>query len=195
MRKWFLVAALVLVACGNDKSQQPLSGMVMSPPLAVGTLSLPDGSSAADFTFKAAPGHLLLSFFGYTNCPDVCPTTMSDIKQALKRVGSSAERVEVAMITVDPQRDSAPTLTSFVHGFVPTGHALRTDDPTALKKVADGFGATYSVEHKADGSVEVSHSGNVYIVDSTGQLIVEWPFGVGPVTMANDISILLRSAP
>ena len=86
-------------------------------------------------------------------------------------------------------------LTSFVHGFVPTGHALRTDDPTALKKVADGFGATYSVEHKADGSVEVSHSGNVYIVDSNGQLIVEWPFGVGPVTMANDLSILLRSAP
>ena len=64
-----------------------------------------------------------------------------------------------------------------------------------LDAVADGFGATYSVEHKADGSVEVSHSGNVYIVDSTGQLIVEWPFGVGPATMANDISILLRSAP
>ena len=195
MRKWFLIAALVLVACGNDKSQQPLAGMVMSPPLAVGTLSLPDGTGGTDFTFKAAHGHLLLSFFGYTNCPDVCPTTMSDIKQALKKLGSAAERVDVAMITVDPQRDSAPTLASFVHGFVPAGHALRTDDPTALKKVADGFGVTYSVEHKADGSVEVSHSGNVYIVDSTGQLIVEWPFGVGPVTMANDLSILLRSAP
>jgi protein SCO1/2 len=193
MRRWILVAALVLAACGNDKSQQPLAGIVMSPPIAVGSLSLPDTSG--EVAFRAKPGHLLLTFFGYTNCPDVCPTTMADIKQALKKLGSSADSVEVAMVSVDPRRDTAPILTSFVHGFVPTGHALRTDDPAALKKVADGFGAAYSVVNNADGSVEVSHSGNVYIVDSTGHLIVEWPFGLSPATMANDLSILLRSAP
>lgn len=191
MRKFIVVAALLLAACGTDKSQAPLAGMVLTPSLDVSALSLPEGS--ADFQLRAPSGGLLLVFFGYTNCPDVCPTTMSDIKQAFGRLGSTSSKVSVAMISVDPNRDTSAVLTSFVHNFVPTGHALRADDPAVLKAVAAAFGASYSVTTAADGTVEVSHSGNVYIVDAAGHVVVEWPFGVGAVTMANDLRILLSS--
>lgn len=193
MRKFAaaLALAVLFVACGADKQQQPLSGMVLTPPLDVSALSLPDHGT--DFRFAAAPTHLLLVFFGYTNCPDVCPTTMSDIKTALKRLGPDSSKVDVAMVSVDPARDTDNVLTAFVHGFVPTGHALRTDDPARLQQVAKAFGASYSVTTQSSGAVEVSHSGNVYIIDSTGKVVVEWLFGVGPKVMANDLSILLSS--
>jgi protein SCO1/2 len=188
--------AVLLAACGDDTTSKSLSGAEVYPPPEVGTLSLPDASNAdSDFSFKAADGHLLIVYFGYTSCPDVCPTTLAEVKKALKQVGKDADKVDLAMTTIDPDRDSGEILTGYVQSFIPGSHALRTADPAALQAVADAFGVSFSVTKAADGTVEVSHTGNLYVVDSTGKVVLTWLFGIPADGIATDIEILFdRSA-
>ncbi len=124
----------------------------------------------------------------------MCPTTLSDIKKALTHIGGNASKVDLAMITIDPARDTGDLLTNYVKSFIPDAHALRTDDSTALQTTATRFGAAYTVTKDAKGQEEVSHTGNVYIVDPTGKVVLEWPFGIGPDSMAIDLDILFSGA-
>jgi protein SCO1/2 len=190
------VAILAIAACGSAASPaQPLSGLVLSPPPQVGGVSLPDASVPGKvFTFKAQPGHLLVAYFGYTSCPDVCPTTLNELKHALAKLGTNAARVDVAMTTIDPARDTGAALTGYVQGFIPGAHALRTGDDTALRAAADAFGAGYTVTTNAKGEEEVSHSGQMYVVDSNGTVVLEWLFGIKAAAIATDLSILMRTA-
>ena len=191
MRKWFLVAALVLVACGNDKSQQPLSGMVMSPPLAVGTLSLPDGSGAADFTFKAAPGHLLLSFFGYTNCPDVCPTTLGELAAVKRELGAEGAKVQGIFITVDPQRDTAEMLQAYVDSFDSGFVALRGTQEQ-LEATARDFKVIFSkVAGKTPTSYTMEHTAASFVYDPQGHIRLYARYGMGAQALADDLKLLL----
>ena len=187
-----LVAALVLlvVACGNPTE---LAGFVRDPLPNVSENSLPESTAGGDaFQFVADEGGLLLVYFGYTFCPDVCPTTMSDIRGAIEELGEAGERVEVAMATVDPNRDEDEVITRYVHAFFDDGHALRTDDDAELSVVAEAFGAVYSVEENADGDIEVIHTGHTYVVDDQGLIRVTWPFGTTSEDMASDLEILLE---
>ena len=190
-----LSMALPLAACGSGTATNPIAGLQRDPAPEVGSLSLPDASAGgADFTFTPGEGKYLIVYFGYTSCPDVCPTTLSEVKKALARVGEQAKNVEVAMITVDPNRDSDELLTKYVQTFVKGGHALRTDDDTTLQKVAKGFGSGYSVTTNAKGEVEVTHSGTLYLVDPAGTLILEWPFGLKAKAIADDLVTLFGKA-
>jgi len=190
-----LVGLLLLSACGSD-APRTLSGYELSPAPSVADRSLPDASSGnADFAFKASAGKVLIVYFGYMSCPDICPTTLAEVKQALNKLGGKADRVELAMITVDPGRDTGDGLTQYVHGFIPNAHALRTDDADALESAAKAFGASFSVTKKADGTIEVSHSAAMYVVDSTGTVILTWPFGIKAAALADDLRILLDRSP
>jgi protein SCO1 len=185
------LASLLLAACGEDKESKVLSGYQLDPPPAVGTQTLPDASNGdSDFTFTAADGEYLVVYFGYTQCPDVCPTTLNEVKKALKAIGSDAEKVDVGMITIDPDRDAGDLLTNYVQSFVPEAHALRTDDATKLAAVAKAFGASYTVTKDDAGAVEVSHSGNLYVVDPAGTVVLQWPFGLPADAIATDLEIL-----
>ena len=192
------VAALVsgaLVACGEDKTAKVLSGYQLTPPPSVGSLALPDASAnGVDFAFAAATGSLLIVYFGYTQCPDVCPTTLNEVKLALKHLDANASKVELAMISIDPVRDSGNLLTNYVESFVPGSHALRTDDETLLRSVAKRFGAAYSITSDAQGNEKVSHSGNLYVVDQAGTVVLEWPFGLKADAIATDLEILFGKA-
>ena len=121
----------------------PLSGIVQEPNPVVDRETLPDVShGSTPFSFRAAPNGLLLVYFGYTQCPDVCPTTMSDVRVALGGLPAAQRRnVQMAMITIDPRRDTPAVLTRYVHAFFPRGLALRTADPKLLADVAKAFGA------------------------------------------------------
>ncbi len=159
---------------------------------AVGEVSLPDAANSnAEFSFRAASDDLLVVYFGFTSCPDICPTTLADLKTALADIGNDAGRVEFAMITVDPERDSAATLVDYVQWFIPEAHALRTEDEETLDAVGDAFGAEFSVVKMADDNVEVFHTAYLYGVDDTGRVVATWPFGVEPTTLASDIRSLL----
>lgn len=188
-----LTFASVTTACGSDATTDTrvLSGYQLTPAPSVAALSLPDASAGdADFAFVAPADHFLLVYFGYTQCPDVCPTSLSDVKHALAAIGDRASSVDLAMITIDPNRDGDELLTNYVRSFVPTAHALRTDDPDALAAVAAGFGASYSVETNDEGEIEVGHSASIYVVDDAGSVVLTWPFGIPDDAMATDLGIL-----
>lgn len=188
-----LTAALLLVtACGDDDATpKALSGYELLPAPSVAAIAVPDASDAdASFPMMADEGQLLVVYFGYTSCPDVCPTTLAEVKKAFTQLGDTAERVDVAMITIDPDRDTDEILTGYVQSFLPGAHALRTTDAELLQTAGDAFGASFSVNTTADGTVEVSHSAAMYVVDSTGSVVLTWPFGIPAVGIADDLDIL-----
>ena len=143
---------------------------------------------------RSDSGELLLVFFGFTHCPDICPMTMSDIRAALDDLADSdQELVDVAMVTVDP--DVTPTISRRVR------HLLRRRrrrpaylDEARLFEVADRFGVSYMVTHHDDGRAR-SHTGSVFVVDEHGDVRLVWTFGTGPDGMTNDLEILLDGFP
>lgn len=170
----------------------PTSGVLGN---SVAEVSLPDvGNDGESMRFIAPDGGVLVAYFGYTFCPDVCPTTLADLRTALKGLGADASNVEVAMATVDPGRDSDDVITNYLHAFFPKGHPLRTDDDDDLRAAADAFGVQYSVIEGANGTIEVAHSGLLFAVDDIGEIRAVWPFGVEPETIARDITSMLSEA-
>ncbi len=187
-----LVAACALFACGGSSEPEP-AGFRRDPAPDVGQFSLPDiAAGGREQPFRAEPDGLLVVYFGYTNCPDVCPTTLADLRAALDRI-EEADRVDVAMVTVDPDRDTA-VLADYVAGFFDRGHALATDDPGRLAQVAAPFGVTYEVTEGDDGEVAVSHTPWLYAVDDAGALALTWPFATEVDDLAADLEMLLEEA-
>jgi protein SCO1/2 len=192
-----MVLAVVLVAitaaCGSSEEPVSLSGWVREPLPTVDTVALPDvAADNAPFEFRAPEGGLLLVYFGFTFCPDMCPTTLSDVQTALTELGDEAADVEVAFVTVDPNRDTGEALSGYIGFFTDgNGHALRTDDPDQLKAAADAFGVEYEVVVNDDGEVDVGHTAHLYAVDDQGRLLITWPFGVTADALATDIAFLL----
>jgi protein SCO1/2 len=187
-----VLLAGILAGCAAEPA---LAGAVRQPPLAVGDVRLPDASrQGAPTTVTATDGELTLVYFGYTSCPDICPTTLSDISVALGDLPDDlAERVTVAMVTVDPERDTDERLTQYLGFFFDRSLGLRTADPEELARAASAFGVQYEVEeHDAtDTTYDVAHTAVTYIVDDTGTVLVEWPFGLETDAMASDLEILL----
>ncbi len=181
-----VLAALLTGACGG--AEHELVGVRRDPAPRVDAVALPDVSRDGDpFTLRAPADGTLLVYFGYTNCPDVCPTTLANVRAALGELGDDADRVDVAMVTVDPGRDT-DVLASYVQAFVPDAHALATDDGTALRTVADSFGVFYDVATSDDGEVAVAHTSALFAVDDTGTLALTWLFAHDAVTSANDLA-------
>ena len=200
-----LLSALLTPACGDDGADgeaatttsevTSYSGIVVDPPVQVGEVAIPVADGSGDHPFVAPPGNLELVYFGYTFCPDVCPTTMSDVRKALAELpGEEAERVGVAMVTIDPARDTPEVLEGYVTNFVDDGLALRTDDDAALRATTDAFGADYEVTTDDEGDVEVSHTAELYAVDDSGTVVMRWPFGTTYESLARDLRSLLAEA-
>lgn len=186
-----LVALGALTACGGADAR-PLSGMVRTP---TPVISIPDtfDETGKPVAMKASgPSNLLLVYFGYTSCPDVCPTTLADLNLALGEIGDDAQRVEVEWITIDPARDTQSKMADYLASFLKVpARPVRIVDVAALAAVAAPLGATYHVSSAADGTVEVSHSAFLYAVDSAGRLLVQWPFGTKRDEIARDLRSLL----
>ena len=183
-------------AAADPGTDGGLSGVIRDPAPMVDANTIPSLTDpGSDIAFQAAPGEFQLVFFGYTNCPDVCPTTLADLTVAMRKLPESdAAKVDTVMVTVDPDRD-LDVLAEYVQSFLPEGQAGGTADPARLQAVADAFGVTYDVTTNDDGEVEVIHSGFVYVVDDQGRLVLSWPFGTTSDAMAGDLATLLESDP
>jgi len=131
------------------------------------SLALPDTTGRvrqlADFRGKA-----VVLFFGFTHCPDVCPTTLADLSGVMKTLGADAERVQVVFVTVDPERDTPQDLDNYVHAFDPRFIALR-GDPAATQRVAKEFKIYYEKRKQGD-TYTVDHSAQSYVLDPQGRL-------------------------
>lgn len=184
-------------ASGDTADVGTYSGYVVDPPNEVAAVTVPvadppDGNGPESFEFSAAPGGLNLIYFGYTFCPDVCPTTMSDVRRVLAALPEDeADRIGVAVVTIDPDRDTAEVLTRYVHNFVDDGVALRPDDDAQLRAAADAFGANYEIRTNDAGEIEVSHTGELYAVDDSGTVVMQWPFGTSHESITRDVRSLL----
>jgi len=184
--------AILAVSCGGGDEAAGLTGIVRDPPPEVADVVLPDAANGgAPFAMEAAQGGLLLVYFGYTACPDICPTTLADLRSAVRSIDSGADRIDVAMVTVDPMRDDADRLTAYVQTFFDGAHALRTDDDAVLRAAADAFGADYDVA-MTDGDIEVGHTAFLYAIDTAGRIRLTWAFGARSEDMANDLEYLLE---
>ncbi len=192
-----LIAVLAVIsACGDDDAASgTLAGYVREPTPVVSQLSLPDVTNGGEpLTFQAPEGQLLLVYFGYTSCPDVCPTTLSDVRTALAELDEEdAATIDLAMATVDPERDVDEVIGGYVQSFVPDAHGLRTTDDAELRAAADAFGVEYRVDTNDEGEVEVVHSGSLYVVDDQGQLVLTWPFGTPVDDLVNDLRLLMAA--
>lgn len=182
-------------ADGDGGELTTWNGIRRDPPPAMSDEVLPSVTDGVDtVSFRPDPGRLQVVYFGFTSCPDVCPTTMSDLSVALRQLGGGAEQVDVVMISVDPDRDR-DTLATYVDAFVPGAVGALTDDQELLEEIAAPFGATWEVRELDDGTIEVDHTAFLYAVDDTGHLALTWPFGISPDLLADDMTRLLDPTP
>lgn len=198
-------AVLLTVSCGaaNDAERvaststpalgSSISGIQRQDPLKVAGLELTDARSGNPVPLVPPPGEVMLVYFGYTSCPDVCPTTLSDVRRALRSLGEAqAARVSLTFVTVDPERDTTEVLDGYVSSFITPNHLVRIEDPVTLRQVQGRFGARSEVGPKnADGTYEVAHTGTLYAVTNSGTVAVEWPFGTTSDVIAHDLAVLL----
>jgi protein SCO1/2 len=134
-------------------------------------------------------GKAVVLVFGFTHCPDVCPTTLADIALAMKELGSDAERVQVLMVSVDPERDTPQALAKYVTAFDPRFVAMR-GDLEATRKVAQEF-KVYFEKRKQGESYTVDHSAQSYVIDPQGKLRLLVRHDRIPQDLAHDLRALL----
>jgi protein SCO1 len=143
--------------------------------------------SLQDFKGKA-----VVVFFGFTQCPDVCPTTLSEIAQAKKLLGPDGDKVQGVFITVDPERDTPEILKAYMGNFGADFVALR-GTPPQLAAVAKDFKVYYKkVDGKTPGSYSMDHSAASYVYDPEGRLRLYTRYGSGAQALADDIKLLLK---
>ena len=189
-RRTLLLAgcAAALAACTDSKPQ--FKAVDLTGADYAKDFQLPDTEgrlrTLADFRGKVA-----IVFFGYTQCPDVCPTTLAEISQAKKLLGADGDKVQGVFITVDPERDTPQVLKAYMANFDPGFVALR-GSPEQIAATAKDFKVFYKkVEGKAPGSYTMDHSAASYVYDTQGRLRLYTRYGSGAQALADDIKLLL----
>jgi protein SCO1/2 len=166
---------------------QPASYAATSPVTVGGPFSLtaPDGTTVTDQTYR---GKWLLVYFGYTFCPNTCPTTLLDIATALQKLGPDAAKVQPIFITVDPKRDTREVMAQYTQSFNPRIVGL-TGTPAQIAGVAHEYGAYY-VAHKSDEDANdylIDHSTYIYVMDPQGQFVQAFDADTPADRIADDL--------
>jgi protein SCO1 len=164
-----LVAACLglalLTGCGDTAKWHAIDVSGSLPPLSFTMTRTEDGKSVTQADYR---GKIVLLYFGYTNCPDVCPTTLSNIHDVLTRLGHEAGDVRMLFVTVDPNRDTAPLLAAYVKNFATEIDGLR-GTPDQLAALARRYRVVYSVTPATeDHPYTVTHSSAIYVFDGSG---------------------------
>ena len=199
MGRRLLAAALIaaaLLPAGCDRlfpnMHSPFNGVDVtgSPIGADFRLADPDGRARSLADFR---GKVVILAFGYTHCPDVCPTTLADFASALKRIGPDAQRVQLLFVTLDPKRDTAQLLRQYVPAFDPAFIGLRGDEKATEKVTRDFRIYAQAREGKAGESYTVEHSAQSFVFDREGKLRLVIGYGLEPEKIASDLRVLLNS--
>jgi protein SCO1/2 len=198
MRRYLLLIGLgllagLLIAAGMSITR-PYSfhGSLIQPPFPAPAITLPYGDSG---TFRLADqtGRVVLIFFGFTHCPDVCPTTLASFTQIHQRLGKDAGRVDFVFITVDPDRDIPQVSSQYAAGFDPTFIGLSGTEQQ-LAPVWKDYGVYRKLDKTSpnDTTYDVEHSSQVYLVDSSGSLRLTYAYGTPVDDMLQDIRHVLK---
>ncbi len=192
MRMFFAALAsvlLVLLAGCKDATPQfkgsDITGTRLGKDLAL------TGTDGKAYTLEALKGKVSLVLFGFTQCPDVCPSSLAELTQVMKLLGKDAKRVQVVLITVDPERDTQDVLRAYVSGFNPDFLGL-TGTSEQVKKTAASFKVYYAKTAGAQGNYSMDHSASFYLMDAQGESRVLLSNNIGAAAIAHDIQLLLR---
>ena len=181
--------AALVAACGENKPQ--FSSVDLTGADYAKDFRLPDQDGRMR-SLKDFQGKVVVLFFGYTQCPDVCPTTMTELAQVRKLLGADGDKLQVLFVTVDPERDTPQVLKSYMANFDPGFIALR-GAPDQLAAMAKDFKVFYKkTEGKTATSYGMDHSAASYVYDPKGQLRLYTRYGSGTQGLASDIRLLLR---
>lgn len=184
-------AALLLAAC--SESSKP----------AFNAIDLTGADYAKDFALKDVNGQprslkdyqgkVVVMFFGYTQCPDVCPTSLTELVAVKKMLGADGDKLQALFVSVDPDRDTPEMLKSYMANFDPSFVALRADTPEQLAAIAKDYKVYYKkVEGKTPSSYTMDHSAGSYVYDTQGRLRLYSRYGSGAGALAADIKLLLQ---
>ncbi len=139
-------------------------------------------------------GKVVVLFFGYTQCPDVCPTSMNELAEVKRALGKDGDRLQGLFVTVDPQRDTPEVLKGYMASFDPTFLALYTT-PDKLNDLAKDYKIYFKkVDGKTPTSYTMDHSAGSYVYDTKGQLRLFTRYGSGAAALAADIKLLLKDS-
>ena len=187
------LAALALAGCQKTSSEKPaFKGIDLTGAEYARTLNLTDqdgrARSLADFK-----GKVVVLFFGYTQCPDVCPTTMMEVAEVKKSLGADGDKVQGVFVTIDPERDTAALLKAYLASFDKSFIALRGDDDETRAVVKEFKVYAGKVPGKEPGSYSMDHTAASFLFDPQGRVRVFEKYGSGPQALADDIKQLLAS--
>lgn len=187
---WIALLMFVLAACKPADQQNQFAATDITGADFAQTLSLTDHTgkprSLTDFN-----GKVVAIFFGYTHCPDVCPTTMADMKQTMKLLGAQADELQVLFVTLDPERDTQEVLAQYVPSFDKRFIGLFGTQEQTAKATADFKIFASRVENSGRSGYTIDHSAGVYIYDKTGKIRLYVAYGEKPQVIAADIKKLL----
>ena len=183
-----IATAYVTTACNREPDWR---GTPVTPALAIPPLSFVD-SAGVPITFGPPAGEASMVFFGYTNCPDVCPTTLSDWTRVKAALGDNAKRVHFVFVSVDPERDTPAVAQRYATQFDPSFRGLSGNAATtAAVQKAFGVASARHAETSGGGHL-VGHPAQTFLVDDQGNVRVSYVFGAGWDVMAADLKQLLR---
>jgi protein SCO1 len=185
-----LLAVLALAACSSGGPHFALQNITGLLPRLKFALTDQDGRAVTATDYR---GKIVLLYFGYTHCPDACPTTLTNLSEALRRLGPEASRVRVLFVTVDPARDTPAVMRRYVGAFGPEFVGLRGDDE-ALTALSKRYRIAYHLEPPdRNGYYAVDHSSAVFIFDASGQARLLAGESDNPRTIATDLQKLAAS--
>ena len=190
-----LIALVVLAIAGAETLLQAYQfrGSVIDPPVPASDFTLQDQNGQA-FQLGDQRGKIVLIFFGYTNCPDICPLTLAQFKQARAQLGQQADRVRFVFITVDPERDTEEKIKTYLGAIDPAIVGLGGSQ-AELEQVWRAYGVYRQKQpgqSQNDYADLLEHSSRVYLVDTQGNLRVTYPSGLVSDDVVQDVKYLLR---
>ena len=189
-----VLAALALTACQKVTPDHPaFKGIELTGAEYARTLNLTDQDGRAR-TLADFKGKVLVIFFGYTQCPDVCPTTMAEVAEVKRSLGADGDKVQGIFVTVDPERDTAPLLKAYLASFDPSFIGLRGSEEQT-QAAAKEFKVFYAkVPGKTPETYTMDHVAASFIFDTEGRVRVYARYGAGAQPLADDIKLLLAEA-
>jgi protein SCO1/2 len=186
------VTALALAACSEKKvafNSVDITGATYAQ-----DFSLPDVDGKIR-TMKDFAGKVTVVFFGFTQCPDVCPTTMAEVSSVKKALGKDGDKLQAVFISIDPERDTAPVLKAYVANFDPSFVGLRPASAEALADAAKAFKIYYKkVDGKTAGSYTMDHTAASYVFDTKGRVRLFTRYGSGADKLTEDVKQLLAGS-